>query len=228
MRRLVMRNYFKSNSIINFTFFVTLIFILQFIKYFIINRIYNGVSLTDEFIRGFSFILFWVIPAIVYLKYFIKQSFYVYTRLNQYILKNLGIGIFISIILSAFFILIFKIKDINLSSYSIPLYLLFTVVIIYPLIEEFIFRGIILQFLENRMKFIVANLFTSILFLVPHFPQWIIRDMFFQLLLSRSTIYIIVMSLILGFVFKKTRSLYTSILLHSTYNYWALLATLNY
>ena len=218
----------KNKSITTFIFFVLLIIFLNFIKYFLLNRNFNDVNLANEFIRSFISIFFWVIPALIYCKFFLKHPVLVYTRLNQNIFKNLGIGLLLSIFLSIIFVIIIKIKSINLLTYSLPPYLLFTVVIIYPFIEELIFRGIVLQYLDQKIKFIFANLLTSLLFLIPHFPQWIMRRYVFELLLSRSSLYIIIMSLIFGLVFKKSNSLYPGIILHSTYNYWALLLTLNY
>jgi len=84
------------------------------------------------------------------------------------------------------------------------------------LAEEIVFRGLILQEFNKKLAFWKANIMTALLFLVIHYPIWIYNDFIFQF---GSHIYIFLIGLLFGFVFKKTGSLWTVILLHAFHNY---------
>jgi membrane protease YdiL (CAAX protease family) len=79
-------------------------------------------------------------------------------------------------------------------------------VIIAPICEELVFRGLMISSLEGAMKKPIAVLITAILFSVVHLPSLIALG------------YTFLLGLILGFVYIKTKSLFPCIILHMLFN----------
>lgn len=80
-------------------------------------------------------------------------------------------------------------------------------VILAPLCEELIFRGVTMRLFRQAMPFWLANLFQAILFGIFHM-NWI------------QGIYAFAFGLLLGFVCEKGGSIYYSILFHVLFNLW--------
>ena len=94
-------------------------------------------------------------------------------------------------------------------------------VILVGFTEEILFRGFFLQKIAAYTKFGVANSITSVLFLLIHFPGWIALDTlpagnFLKIALF---VFIVAFSLVEGYVFKKTGSLWVCIAIHSINNF---------
>ena len=87
-----------------------------------------------------------------------------------------------------------------------------TIIIGAPVIEEFLFRAVIQSFLRKKAGAIVSILFTSVFFSVFHFSL----NQGFQNIVIIISLFIL--SIYLGFVYEKTRSLFSSITLHVTFN----------
>ena len=87
-----------------------------------------------------------------------------------------------------------------------------SIVIAAPIIEEFLFRGVIQTFLRKKYRSILAIIFTSGIFSLFHFSisQGVSN---IPILIS-----LYVLSVYLGFAYEKTRSLISSITLHVTFN----------
>jgi membrane protease YdiL (CAAX protease family) len=221
--RLVKNMSLKHNSTVSLLFFICLLLVAHFAKYFLINKLFDNTNLLDELAKILVTVLFWIVPVWIYVSYVMKEATMQFLKLTHKIMRNIGIGLLLSSILGVTFIIFFKMNSITPSFYGIPNYILITTFLVSPLVEEVVFRGFILQTLEKKNRFLFANLITSFLFLLSHFPQWIVNDRFIHMLFSRSSLYIIGGSLILGYVFYKTKSLYPPLLLHATYNYFAVL-----
>lgn len=88
----------------------------------------------------------------------------------------------------------------------------FSIIIFAPLVEEFLFRGLLLNYLERYIKRTGALIFSSITFALFHFaPSQGIGNI--SLVSS-----LFVFSLFLGHIYKRRRSLISSITLHMTFN----------
>ncbi len=97
----------------------------------------------------------------------------------------------------------------NPSTFSIAL---FSILIVAPLFEEFLFRGIFLSYLRTKFTPISAILLSASIFSLFHFsPTQSVENIPLLLTLFAFGSY-------LGFVYEKTRSLFASILLHVTFN----------
>lgn len=80
-------------------------------------------------------------------------------------------------------------------------------VILAPIGEEIIFRGVTLRLAENAgLKFWIANIIQAVLFGIAHLN--VVQG-----------IYAFAMGLIIGYIYKKYNSLYVSILLHALINF---------
>jgi membrane protease YdiL (CAAX protease family) len=82
------------------------------------------------------------------------------------------------------------------------------------ILEEIPFRGFLLQKLQNRTGFLTANIITTVMFIVIHYPIWVSTGTnILQTSLALSFI-----SFILGYLFKEFDSLWLPIICHSVFN----------
>lgn len=80
-------------------------------------------------------------------------------------------------------------------------------VLLAPICEELLCRGVILKSIRRCFPFWAANLFQAVLFGVLHMNMI-------------QGVYAFCLGLILGFIYEKTGSIYYSILLHIMFNFW--------
>lgn len=89
---------------------------------------------------------------------------------------------------------------------------LLSVLVFAPILEEFLFRGILQTWLRNKLGTVSAILLSSLFFSLMHFsPTQSTTNV--PLLITLFTL-----SLYLGFLYEKTRSLFACIILHVTFN----------
>lgn len=94
-------------------------------------------------------------------------------------------------------------------------------VILVGFTEEILFRGFFLQKIVSYTRFGFANIITAILFLLIHFPGWLVLNalpagIFLKIALFA---FIFIFSIVEGYVLKKTGSLWICILIHSINNF---------
>ncbi len=89
---------------------------------------------------------------------------------------------------------------------------LISIVIGAPMIEEFLFRGVMQSFLRKKAGAIASIILTSIFFSIFHFS---LSQGLQNIAIIMS---LFILSVYLGFVYEKTRSLFASITLHVTFN----------
>jgi len=99
----------------------------------------------------------------------------------------------------------------SINQYYHPFLAFLFAVIIVPFYEEFIFRGIILNSLDRRLKFIAANVIQSLLFALVHENMSLFLFYF-------------TMGFIVGFMVKKSNSLVPALSFHATNNLFAFIA----
>lgn len=93
------------------------------------------------------------------------------------------------------------------------LWLLIFPLIIAPIFEEWLFRGMILTKLNQKLSFGMSNIISALLFAVAHL-DWFLLPYFLN-------------GLVYGWVKKKTGNLYSAIVLHALYNAIAILTLMN-
>jgi len=84
-------------------------------------------------------------------------------------------------------------------------------------IEEFMFRGWFYNGISTFISANKANFITSIFFVLIHYPSYIVAGKPINVILLNS-IGIFIVSLLFGWSFKKSQSLWGSIILHMTWN----------
>ncbi|MEP7076224.1 MAG: type II CAAX endopeptidase family protein [Acidobacteriota bacterium] len=159
--------------------------------------------------------LFWVLPVFLYLRFIDHVDPFEYLKLRQYWKRGVVVGL-------GFFALNFAL---SLVAYGVPTIkpeaftwnsVVGTSVLI-GFIEEIPFRGFILQKLQERMNFWLANLISSVLFLLIHFPGWISLN----LMTGRGVILVFVFGFVMAMLLRFTKSLWSSIVAHSSNDFLA-------
>ncbi|MDP4177187.1 MAG: CPBP family intramembrane metalloprotease [Bacillota bacterium] len=166
------------------------------------------------FVSGLLIYLFiFVLPTILYLKLRDKVNPLEFLKLNQNIksgiLKGLSISILFLILLIIKKSVLYGFKSINFN-----IGILWISGLTVGIFEEIPFRGFLLQKLMKRMRFIKSNLITSILFTSIHIPIWLFSGT--NIFNSINTL--IIVSFILGYLFKESDSLWVPIICHSVFN----------
>lgn len=94
-------------------------------------------------------------------------------------------------------------------------FFLVSAVVVSPFVEEFAFRGVLQQQFDRIVPFSVANLTTTALFVLYHIPLWLARGQAPSLM---SCLWVAALSLWLGYVMHRSRSLWTCVIVHSIQN----------
>lgn len=98
---------------------------------------------------------------------------------------------------------------------SMSAFFVVSAVVVSPLVEELAFRGVLLQQLDRIVPFTVANLVTAVSFVVYHLPLWLARGQAPSLM---SCLWVAALSLWLGYVMRRSGSLWTCIVVHAIQN----------
>lgn len=160
-------------------------------------------------------LLIWVFPVYIYLKFYKKTNVISYLRLNE----NINVGLLWSIILSLIFTAFLFIRELLIGSLRINLNIeintWINTILFVGITEEIMFRGFLLKILWEKSSFKKAVIISSILFVIIHYPFWIVKGTN----LVFNSIYVLVFSIIQSYVFKKTNSLWACIISHSFHNF---------
>ena len=182
----------------------------------LIEYIYSFGDIISPLLEALVKSLIWIVPAWIYIKLYLHSIPISFLKMNVNVKKGLLWGIFLSLLLGAFLILEAYLFNGVSFHFSLSFDDYLNTLLMAGLAEEIVFRGLILQELDKRMTFWKANLITALLFLVIHYPIWIYNDIIFQI---GSHIYVFIIGLLFGFVYKKTGSLWSVIILHAFHNY---------
>jgi uncharacterized protein len=161
-------------------------------------------------------LIVWVLPVLLYLRYFEKiEHPFAYLKMNDNIFKGTYLGLLVSFVLVA-------IQGALSLSFGNGVHLnlgwRWMTTPLFALPEELLFRGFILQKICQSVKqFRTANSVTSLLFVSIHFPRWFFTGLPFpKIVFSIVTTFAI--SYGLGYVFKKSNSLWSPAIVHTVYN----------
>ncbi len=192
-------------------------------------------------ISGGIKILVWVVPVLIYLKYVDKTSPLSYLKIN----RNTGNGLLWGALICVVYIGSSLLKGYFSGKLNVNLNLgfdkWFNTVILAGLTEEIVFRGFLLQKIESvfdfyfdkltgKFKFLggavrnnkdltvfwAANILTSVLFVIIHFPRWHFGG---DGILFSSMLPVFVLGMAFGYTYKKTGSIWASVIFHSTNNF---------
>ncbi|MBK1813740.1 CPBP family intramembrane metalloprotease [Clostridium sp. YIM B02505] len=158
------------------------------------------------------YFLFFIIPIYCRLKFKDKVSPTSFLKLSNSPAK----GVLIGLLLSSIYILLLLIKNL-ITGWKTPNFnigVLWISFLFVGILEEIPFRGFLLQKLKSKTGFFIANLITSFLFVIMHYPLWISNNI--NLIHSSISIYIV--SLLYGYIFNEFDSLWITIVCHSFFN----------
>ncbi len=182
---------------------------------------------TKAFVSGLIKIIIWVIPIFLLVKYYEKQPVFSFLGLQKDFWKGFTWALIIIMVMGLYFYgvhIVVMGKDIHL---SLNFHTILNTVILAGLLEEIVFRGYILNKWINGLSklatdksesFWSANVYTSVMFVIIHFPIWIRTDQFLFPSVIGSMANIFLLSLLFGYLYKKTNSLWTVIIIHAAYN----------
>lgn len=135
-----------------------------------------------------------------------------YLKLKENCYKGILIGCFITFLYVGLFVLKGMISNnlnINLNIGAKWLYGLSV-----GFLEEIPIRGFLLRIFEEKYSFVKANILTTLIFVVFHFPNWIIGGAD----IIQGMISVSVVSMIFGYLVKEYDSLWITIICHSVFN----------
>jgi len=151
-------------------------------------------------------IVVFILPIIIYVRMAFGENPLEYLRIS----KNVKIGLLYGAVISAFVSLVFLI--VNRFSFNVEALnaSAFIIVLAGPF-EEVPFRGFYLREFSGRWGFLFANILSSAMFAVLHLqalsPEEILRCVF-----------LFFVGLWLGYIYKRTDSLWAPVIVHSVYN----------
>ncbi len=164
-------------------------------------------------------IVIWVIPVILLVIYVEKSNPLSYLGLRYNNGKWLKWTALVSLALIIYFVVLNIALLKNDISFQIGFNESLNTIILVGVIEEIVFRGFLLRKLIDSYRFWIANSITALLFVSIHFPYWFYKGLFsFPHILS-SIITAFILGMIFGFVYKKSNSLWSVIIIHSLYNF---------
>lgn len=85
------------------------------------------------------------------------------------------------------------------------------------MIEEILFRGLVLRELTERFDFLTANLVTALLFVAIHWPNWLWMYGY-QNWMPATALAIFLLALLLGMLVRITGSIWPSVGAHAANN----------
>lgn len=211
----------KNNDVKSMIGFLLLFYLVWAIKeLWLIDYIYLFGEIISPLLEALVKGIVWIVPTWLYIKYYLHTNSFDYLRMNVNVKKGLFWGVVLSLLVGLYFA--FETYSINQQSFQFSLsfddYL--NGILMAGLAEEIVFRGLILQEINKKMAFWKANIVTALLFLVIHYPIWIQNEIIFHF---GTHIYVFVLGLLFGFVYKKTGSLWSVIILHALHNFFVTL-----
>lgn len=169
-------------------------------------------------------LLVWVVPAFLYLKFYEKRPPLQYLKLTtRPRAKGLALAATASVVFFAAVVVFERFTSgrnletlYTASPSAVGLALLS--VAVSPVLEEVMFRGFVLREFWERAGFLRANVLTSALFVLAHWPYWLWANGLSKAMLATS-LSIFILSLFLGCVLKWTNSLWPCVAVHVFNNF---------
>jgi|SRR5699024_6419043 len=162
-------------------------------------------------------ITIWIFPVFLLVGTFEGKDPISYLGLKTNLQKGLKWAIWITLAMALYFIISGIAMDLEFDLNLGWDFWLNTFIFV-GLTEETVFRGYILRKLMIGYKFWKANTITSLLFVSIHFPIWVYDGLFEFPYIFSAVIQVFIISISFGFIYKKTGSLWSVIIIHSMYD----------
>jgi len=178
-------------------------------------------DMMNSFPRGITSaiikIAIWVIPVMFLVKIMEKDNPLSYLGLRHNFKKGLRWVSWVSLVFILYFFLNLTVLK-NDIDFQIGFNDWLNTILLVGITEEIVFRGFLLRKLMDTYKFWIANIITSLLFVIIHFPIWLYGGLFEFPYIVSAIVQVFLLSIGFGFVYKKTSSLWSVIMIHSLYN----------
>ena len=197
-----------------------IIYLAAFYPFVKNNLSFSQRALLNESMR---FCIF-VAPVLLYLKFVARQEPFRYLRLNTNVSRGVLCGVVVGVIYAAlsFARALLVLQD-GVAFKPVPFVAWFTSLTVSTLIEEIAFRGFLLQQLERALNFWTANVLTACLFVAIHFPGWLLNGSTLVPGKLFAMANILFLGLLLGYLLKRTGSLWSCFILHAINNLAAII-----
>ncbi len=166
-------------------------------------------------------LLLWVVPALLYVGLVDRANPFRYLgltgpfRWKAWLQAGAIVVIYFSVGMFGEYLVSAK-RTVSFDTAPWPWYQVLWLLIV-PLAEETLFRGFLLRKWRELLPFWPANVVTAALFTAIHWPYWLYSQGWNTSLLFTSTT-IFLLAVLLGYLVKKTESLWPSILTHTLNN----------
>ncbi|WP_430354614.1 CPBP family intramembrane glutamic endopeptidase [Viridibacillus arvi] len=163
-------------------------------------------------------VVIWIIPVLLLVKVMEKEVPLSYLGLRNNFRNGLKWTGWASLVFISYFVILnFTILDNNVD-FRIGFNEWLNTILLVGITEEIVFRGFLLRKLMDSYKFWIANTITSLLFISIHFPIWFYKGLFEFPYILTTSLTVFILSIIFGYVYKKSGSLWSVIVIHSLYN----------
>ncbi|SMC86896.1 CPBP family intramembrane glutamic endopeptidase [Sporomusa malonica] len=169
-----------------------------------------------------SFVIGTILPALLYLHYVDRKNLceYLQMRMDKW-LCGISWGVGFSLLFTGVSLTKAMLIGEGRLGFFWPVDYWLNSVIAASAVEELFFRGFLLNKLAGSVSFCNANFVVSIMFIVIHIPVWAADGILGWDMLNNA-IYIGTLSGIFGYLYYRTQSLWTPVILHATNNYLTL------
>lgn len=154
--------------------------------------------------------MIWIIPVFIYLKCVDSVKILDYLKLKSNTKIGVRWGILLGIAFIAIELIKYKVTGTKVNFHMDVYYWIGGILV--GFFEEIPFRGFLQQKFESLTSFWTANIITTVIFMLHHFPKWI-QSRYDMILVN--SIFVVFLGLVFGFVFKKTKSLWAVVIFHS-------------
>lgn len=154
-------------------------------------------------------LLIWVLPVFLYLRFIDAVEPFKYLKLAQNWKRGVLIGLGLTVL--NFVGLTLRFGWPHPSAHSVTWNSILSTSLFIGFVEEIPFRGFILQKLEERFSFWMANFISSVLFLGIHIPGWITLHM----LKPGPVVFVFAFGVLMAVVFRYSKGLWAPIVSHS-------------
>lgn len=175
---------------------------------------------TRSFISASIKIIIWVIPVLLLVYFVEKKNPISFLSLNTNLKKGFKWAVSITFAMAIYFIIVNMFlmkKEFNL---NLGLNVWLNHIILVGIIEEIVFRGFLLKKFMEKHRFGKANVYTSLLFVTIHLPIWFRTGLFHIPTILGTLLFVFLLSLVFGFIYKRTDSLWSVIIIHSFYDFF--------
>ena len=154
-------------------------------------------------------VVVWIVPVFLYLRYVDGVDPLRYLKLTDHVRRGIIVAVALTLVNVLGTVLRFGLPHPTMDRVTWNSVLGTSLLV--GFIEETLYRGFILQKLNERVDFWLANLISSLLFLAIHLPGWTALHM----LRADTAVTVFVFGFVMALAFRYSRSLWAPIITHS-------------